>query len=190
MPIENADFIGQLDEDNPFNTDNPQEGAAQIRLTKKATRQTFPNIDGEVDCTQNDLNQLTGVLLTELMPVGSVLMWATTTPPDGWLQCDGSVIDPGFLSLIALVGANTPNLDNAFVRGSSPARLPLTVEGENVGSHDHNYGSWSENVDNFLLFQNGNRNIVTTFIPNINTHDNPTGENRPANTALMYIIKT
>ncbi len=190
MPIEIADFIGELDEDNPFDSDNPQEGAAQIRLTKKTVIQSFPNIGAEVTCDENDLNQLTGVLLTELMPVGSILMWATNTPPDGWLPCDGVVIAPEFTALIAIVGANTPDLRDTFIRGSGLTRMPLTTQAENVGAHDHEYAAWSNDVDLHLLFQVGVKNIVKTFNPDVSTHSNPTGENIPANIALMHIIKT
>jgi len=42
-------------------------------------------------------------------------MWYTASPPTGWLLCDGSAIDSAYTALIAIVGANTPNL-----KGRSP----------------------------------------------------------------------
>lgn len=50
------------------------------------------------------------------MPVGSIIAYAGTTAPDGWLLCDGSSTS-GHAELIALVGATTPDLRGMFVRG-------------------------------------------------------------------------
>ncbi len=187
MPLENADYIGQLVPTNPPNSDNTAEGAAQIRLTKKATVQTFPNLDGEVTCAPADLNQLTGVLLGDLMPVGAVIMWAATTPPNGWLECDGEPVLPQYTALIALIGPNKPDLSNKFVRGSYLGRDPMTTETENVGAHSHSYDAFTSSQ---LFGVGGIFPVATQKINGLPTSANPVGENRPANTAMMYIIKT
>ncbi len=187
MPLENDDYIGQLVPGNPPNSDNTAEGAAQIRLTKKATVQTFPNLDGEVTCAPADLNQLTGVLLGELMPVGAVIMWATKIPPNGWLECNGLAIPPANTALIALIGLNAPNLSNKFVRGSYDDRDPLMTETENVGAHSHSYDAFTASQ---IYGTGGIFPVATQKINGLLTSANPVGENRPANTAMMYIIKT
>jgi microcystin-dependent protein len=72
-----------------------------------------------------------------------------STAPTGWLICDGSAIPAQFTSLIALVGANTPNLRGTFIRGWSPgtsttSQDPLSasrtlgnVQSDEFRSHDH-----------------------------------------------------
>lgn len=42
-----------------------------------------------------------------MAPVGSILMWTGTTPPKGWVLCDGSVVG----------GVTTPDLRGRFVLG-------------------------------------------------------------------------
>jgi hypothetical protein len=61
MPIESANYIGQLDEANPPSGDPFQEGDDQIRLIKKAVRQSFPNVTNAVTATHTELNFVAGV---------------------------------------------------------------------------------------------------------------------------------
>jgi microcystin-dependent protein len=48
-------------------------------------------------------------LVTQLVPTGSIMMWATATAPDGWLICNAQSTT-GYTALAALVGANVPDL--------------------------------------------------------------------------------
>ena len=43
-------------------------------------------------------------------PTGEIKMWPTATAPSGYLLCDGAAIPAGNTALIALVGANTPDM--------------------------------------------------------------------------------
>jgi microcystin-dependent protein len=68
------------------------------------------------------------------VPTGCMMMWPTATPPTGWLLCNGAAIPAEHTALIALVGANTPNLSGRFPLGagvSSPSGTdrPLGVTG-------------------------------------------------------------
>ncbi len=45
-------------------------------------------------------------------PAASMLAYAGKSTPPGWLKCDGSAINEQYANLIALVGANTPNMTN------------------------------------------------------------------------------
>lgn len=78
-------------------------------------------------------------------PIGAVTMWVTATPPTGWLICDGSAIPSQYTALIALVGANTPDLRNMAPVGASAGK-PLgstggsatkTIAEANMPSHSH-----------------------------------------------------
>ncbi|MEL6986846.1 MAG: FG-GAP-like repeat-containing protein [Bacteroidota bacterium] len=70
--------------------------------------------------------------LSSLVPIGTIQMWPTSTPPSGWLICDGSTFNTSTYSdLNAVLGTNTlPDF-----RG----RFPLGVgnSGEN-GATSHN----------------------------------------------------
>ena len=90
-----------------------------------------------------DLSQLA-------VPVGTMMMWPTATPPDGWLICDGTAIPSNYIALIALVGNNTPDLVGRFALGSGErnegSNHPLLSSGgiedvkleeEHIPAHTH-----------------------------------------------------
>jgi microcystin-dependent protein len=66
------------------------------------------------------------------VPVGSIVIWPTTTPPSGWKVCDGSAISRSIYkelwnSIREIYGSgdgsstfNIPNLVNTFVKGTAP----------------------------------------------------------------------
>lgn len=66
-------------------------------------------------------------------PVGSILAWATTTLPEGWLVCDGSAVSrTSYAKLFAKIGIkygagngtdtfNLPNLTDKFIEGTTNA---------------------------------------------------------------------
>jgi len=61
MAEESASFISQLDETNPGGTDQRTTLDNHIRLTKKAVRQSYPNINSTVSCTPGALNFCAGL---------------------------------------------------------------------------------------------------------------------------------
>ena len=58
MPLDPAQFISELSIDDPPGTDNLNEGDDQIRTTKRATQQSFPNIDAAVPQTAAQMAQM------------------------------------------------------------------------------------------------------------------------------------
>lgn len=79
---------------------------------------------------ENDkLPALDGSLLTNLpipevisVPVGGIIMWSTTTPPDNYLMCDGSAISrTTYATLFAVIGTSFGLGD-----GSTTFQLPET----------------------------------------------------------------
>ena len=66
MTIEIVNYIKDLDPDNPKGSDKIAEGDNHVRNIKYALKESFPNIDGQVLATPDELNQLVG--LTELVP--------------------------------------------------------------------------------------------------------------------------
>lgn len=83
------------------------------------------------------------------LPVGVITAYYGTVAPTGWLLCDGAAIPAAYTTLIALVGANTPNLKGKVVVGIDAAQTEFDTLGETGGSktstaahtHSHNHGS-------------------------------------------------
>jgi len=60
---------------------------------------------------------------------GMMMIWPTGTPPSGWLVCDGTAIPGGNTALIALVGANTPDMRDRVPVGVSATKAVGTTGG-------------------------------------------------------------
>jgi microcystin-dependent protein len=52
------------------------------------------------------------------VPVGSIVMWYTATPPAGWLFCNGQAVDSGLYPQLRAIMATTPNLTGRFPLGA------------------------------------------------------------------------
>lgn len=52
------------------------------------------------------------------VPTGSIMPFIGTAAPYGWALCNGSALPTTATKLIAMVGANTPNLQGMFLRGT------------------------------------------------------------------------
>ena len=59
-------------------------------------------------------------VVADTNPIGTVLMYASITPPVGYLLCDGSTIpqDALYNTLRSMIGTHVPNLTDQFVRGA------------------------------------------------------------------------
>ena len=205
MTVENANFISELNPAWPVGNDSVTEGDEQIRTTKRATQQTFPNMDAQVTCTPTELNQFAGK--GSALFTGEVRIYAGVAAPDGWLPCDGAAIDPQYTDLITLVGANTPNLMGQFIRGwstnddtdpdgprsplSSQAALPGTLQKFKV--QNAIYAPPTE----VTLPTDGSYSSATTVGGDLGngtvnlSMQGPAAKNvRPANIAMLFIIKT
>jgi microcystin-dependent protein len=86
-------------------------------------------------------------------PIGTIIMYASMTPPPGYLFCDGSTFPAlTYPKLNALLGTNrTPDLRDQFIRGANTGldafakhqdttRMPRNAfTTSNDGNHTHNY---------------------------------------------------
>jgi hypothetical protein len=61
MTVENVNYISDLEPDRPRGSDKISLGDDHIRNIKKSLKQTFPNVDGEVKPTDEEMNFLVGV---------------------------------------------------------------------------------------------------------------------------------
>lgn len=77
------------------------------------------------------------------LPVGSITLWSTATPPLQWLECDGSAVGrTTYPALFRVIGTtygagdgsttfNLPNTQGATIRGYKPTTYPLAATGGN-----------------------------------------------------------
>lgn len=196
MPVEDSDFISELNPAWPLGTDGVNTSDDHHRNTKKAVLASFPNISGEVTADQDDLNTLTGAAsgASPLVPLAAMLPYFGTVAPNGYLMCDGAIVPVEHVDLIAIIGANTPDLRGQFLRGWSVdvtvdpdgPRVPGDVQEDTFESHTHT-------LDAATDFQgSGSRGGRTAsanqgFINPISSEGG--AETRPKNVAMGFIIK-
>jgi len=80
-----------------------------------------PLIYGEFDNNLVRINgdlEVTGDIIANVIPVGTIMMWYTETPPDGWLICDGTNIPSQYTELVGLIGNSLPDLLGRFALGA------------------------------------------------------------------------
>lgn len=118
MAIENAPYIAGLNTSIPANTSPRAEGAAQIRGSKTAIKNSFPNVDAPVTATAARMNAIFNN--PSDIQVGMIVMWAESNTPAGWTDCNGETVN----------GYQTPNLEGMFPRGAT-TKLPVTATGGN-----------------------------------------------------------
>lgn len=56
------------------------------------------------------------IVQKEEVPVGTVAMWGSSTPPENWIEMDGQSTG-AYPELAAIYGASVPDLRGEFVRG-------------------------------------------------------------------------
>lgn len=69
------------------------------------------------------------------IPVGSIAMWATATPPSGWLLCNGQSTS-AYPVLAAIVGQNVPDLTGRVPVGKASSGTFATL-GATGGEETH-----------------------------------------------------
>ncbi len=52
------------------------------------------------------------------VPVGTVIIWTKNAVPDGWLECDGRVVNKTLYPELAALMSNVPNYQGMFLRGA------------------------------------------------------------------------
>lgn len=151
-------------------------------------------------------------------PVGSIMMWATATAPNGWLECAGQAISrTTYAALFAVLSAtygpgdgtttfNLPDMRGRFPRGwahgstTDPDRASRSdrgdgVTGDNVGTKQ-SYQVQSHThplIHDPTNIQNTPSGVTGFFafgLPDTGVTGATGGnETRPVNTNLMFIIK-
>ena len=124
---------------------------------------------------------------------GQIVMWGTSTPPAGWLECNGQST-AGYPNLTALFGTNLPDLRGEFVRGWSNNRTTvdyprniLSTQGQDIQPHTHSYTLTGSIM---LPAAGGLGSSPAPLQSSSTTGSTGTVETRPRNVALMFIVKT
>ncbi|MBU1003209.1 MAG: tail fiber protein [Proteobacteria bacterium] len=136
----------------------------------------------------------------EPVPTGTVLAVASSTPPDGWLECNGASLSTAtYAELYAAIGTT-------FGSGTGTFNLP-DLRGEFVRGWDHGRGAdsgrvWgSSQADDFRSHaHSGCADVDTSHPANVSegagygaksgsTAASGGGETRPRNVTLLFIIK-
>ncbi|WP_323837113.1 phage tail protein [Photorhabdus africana] len=142
-------------------------------------------------------------LFEKLIPVGVPLPWPTTTPPEGWAQCNGAPFDKTKYPKLTQAYPNgvLPDLRGEFIRGWDNGR------GVDNGRHilsfqydafrRHNHSIYTTNSDRATLeytdpmrgSMTGGPNERGGLGENKSIGMNGDNETRPRNVAFNYIIR-
>lgn len=125
-----------------------------------------------------------------LVPTGAIMAFYRSSPPTGWLECNGQST-AGYPSLVAIGVIATPDLRGEFVRGwdngkgTDPGRSLGSTQLDELKSHTHQ----AKGISNLTGASNG---FNWDGVSNDTRTTLATGgsETRPRNIALMYCIKT
>ena len=152
-------------------------------------------------------SSLSSFLLTAV-PAGTVISYASSTAPTGYLKCNGSAISRStYSSLFSGIGTvfgagdgsttfNVPDLRGEFVRGWDDGRSIDTgrafgsSQSDEFKSHTHTSSQDLENPNSSGITQ-GPGGRSHGIIPSGSVITNTSGgtETRPRNLSLMYCIK-
>lgn len=138
MPVEGQVIsIADLDPTYPQADDPISQGDNHVRNIKKAITQTFPNIDGTVTATEDELNQLVG----QDLPSDIESLTGTLQATQEQVATNAGNITTNANNITTNANSITTNADAI----SANADAISTLQGQ-VGSNDSDTGSLSSRV--------------------------------------------
>jgi microcystin-dependent protein len=173
MSVESATYINQLNTSYPAATDGLKEGDDHIRLIKSVLKNTFPNIDGPVTASSDELNIS--------LPIGIITMWSGSNAsiPTGWALCSGQTVarSDGAGTI------TTPDLRDRFVVGSGSTYTTGTTGGSNSasfttsanGAHTHTATSEAAGSHNHSALTGSTSLSIANLPSHTHTYSKATG---------------
>jgi microcystin-dependent protein len=93
MALETGTYIDDLVSSNPPQSDSLTQSAGHLRLIKSTLLATFPNITGAVAATHTEIDAaVDAVQAAQYIPAGSILPFAGSSTPSGYLLCYGQAV--------------------------------------------------------------------------------------------------
>ena len=140
--------------------DGITSSAAELKILDGATLTTteLNYIDGVTSSVQTQIGTINTALITNT-PVGTIVMWAKSDIPTGWLECNGQSTS-SYPTLAGVVGANVPDMqglvpvgfktsDDAFgtLKGTGGSKTSTATHTHGLASHthtiDHDHGAFN-----------------------------------------------
>lgn len=184
MALETATYIHQLEVANPASTDQVRQADDHLRLIKSALKNTFPNINGAVTATDEDLNNLFDY------PIGIISLWygSSASIPTGWGLCDGSVYTRtdggGNITAPDLRGVVPIGANGTYVQGTAYGALTASATSTGSGSHTHTVDGGSHTHSAVVSSTDVGYTLSTTQDPSANW-DKSGGSGRPLTAASL-----
>lgn len=128
------------------------------------------------------------------LPAACMQLWGSSTPPDGWLECNGqSFNDSTFTELALVYGNKLPDMRGYFVRGwdhgrgVDSGRGILTSQTDLFKSHGHQL--WLRGNDNHNGTWTAGGSLQGGRISEDDALATGGVETRPKNVSFMYIVR-
>lgn len=161
MPIENATTINQLDENSPAGSERLSEADDHLRLIKNTIKTTFPEVEGVVDATHTELNNLEGStsnLQTQInaliariatlenapdlgFPKGTRVLIFGSTVPSGWRQVTEASLHGSAVRIVSSsVGGTIGGSNDIASVSHNHATADHALTEQEMPEHHHNTG--------------------------------------------------
>lgn len=134
-------------------------------------------------------------------PIGTIILWSSSTIPDGWQVCDGSNGTPNLIDKMVMGCAN----DDELLDAGGDTSHSHTFSSINVGikgAHNHIFSqALTYSTPNFNgIVGSGieasirHRHSISEYTPNVSNHTHTVGtinsaDNLPPYIKLIYIMR-
>lgn len=195
----------------------------QVALLKQeiqGVRNDLDKLRQDFDAAIAQVNGRIDDLEPRLVPIGAVIPWPGSTPPSGWLECNGQVFNTGNNpKLYNVLGRNVvPDYRGLFLRGwahgspaydEQPNRGLGSIQEDSLKAHEHYLqmvfqnasipagasiisGPYPSGTVGYELkgAEKSDNYIVRLPLSTSKAMSEGGVETRPKNAAVMYIIKT
>ncbi|WP_212646388.1 hypothetical protein [Delftia sp. PE138] len=156
MTVENAQFINQLNTAWPLSSDMVSEGDDHIRVSKLASKQSFPNVGGAVSASHIELSYVTGV-------TSSIQAQINTKGAIAGQTWSGTHIFPNTTT----VGPLTPTIQGYLSTATSDIQVQINGKGAISGqtwSGGQNFTGATVTVPTRLTGDNTQNAASTAFV--------------------------